>query len=237
MHKRAELWFAAAGFFAAVVFGIPPIVDLIRHGTGGAVFYILVAAAFALGGAFFYWQYKTPPWTVQRAKYQLEILDATGNKARLRKIVTLRSNVFYRNDRFVHRRLGGDGSFSYTIDPKMRKVDVRASLGETEIEVEFPSPFNFWGQGEHWIELEFSGCFPSDRESIRFDLDDPVHELEVQILFPATRKPTDCGAHYHSSGIKYELVKPEVEAHVLTWKVRRWFPTLRRGRYDLWWRW
>lgn len=239
MHKRAELWFAAGGFFVALLLGVPPIVALLRDArSGSAAVYILSAVALALISAFLYWQYKTPPWTVQCAKYRLEILDEMGSKASFRKTSTLRSNTFHPNERYIHRRLGGDGSFVHEVDPKMKVIDVRTSLGETEIEVEFPFPLHFWGEESHWIELTYTDTFPTDRESIRIDLDEPVHSLETQIVFPAARRPLDWGAYYRSSGKKYELPKPELDSPlVLTWKFHRWFPTLRRGRYDLWWRW
>lgn len=238
MGKNGGFWLSWASLVLGVILGVPPLVLLLKDASTATLsLVLLLSCALLVLGAWLYWSFKTPPWTILKADYKLTLADTEGRTASLRKSILLRSNSSGGNQRYVHKRIASDGKVTPKIDPRMKLVEFRRNMGEHELELEFPTPIGFLGRSEHWIELSAQDSFLGEREALQISVDEPTHAIDLEILFPEQRHPKQAWGIYRGSGKASEIEPLFSGDGKIRWACSRKFPSLRSGSYEIWWRW
>ena len=238
--SRAD-WQFAVGVLLALIFGIPSIPLFAKGNTALGVLTLLLAIIILGLTVYFSSLLRLPPYTVLEHHSHIEVLDASGREARVRKTIVLRPN--HRGQKyFTHRDISSDGTdITFTVDPAVAIVKQSKSAGDYHVTIEFPHLLRrMRAAPATWLEMTCTGAFTKNLESVTLQVDQPLKRATIEIVLPHQRPPNldSVKLVYRYSGNEEEQAKPEVNGNRIRWERRaKWFRSLRFGEYEISWRW
>lgn len=233
MLNRFGPFFTALGFIIGL---LSLILQVTLDDTGTRAAFLALGLLLILVTSTLVWFLRSPPWRIISARYVLTIEDDEGKAAVLEKKVILKSYQAG-NQRYTHRNLNADGDLEVTVPQGLRIVEKRKHGGEYTVELELPQPVGFLETAEHTIKIDYVDSFPTEKEALFVEVDEPVNCLEVEIQFPGSRPPASPTVVFRASGKAVALDPPNAEKDRLILSLGHKMLPLRRGRYEVWWSW